>query len=256
MSDMFYELIGLTDRLTPLNRKIDKKMFFNQINFSTKEKQQITTWIDRVVMAYILAPQNINIHPYVDEEKKYENMSFIDIPLKKELTLKQVQGLAEMLHEALPNPTVLCFGYNGKVLLCTALKRINKNNIQKAVVEELLLSSWLNLENMNDATKQFIKKIHFSSVSFTTFYELYSEFHYGIQLFKVAEKNGEFIDYEKEELKVVQTLIEQITGLEGEIEHYRRLMKKESQFNKKVEYNVKIQELKKQYERLNKEIQK
>ncbi|HHP5616471.1 DUF4391 domain-containing protein [Bacillus cereus group sp. BY17LC] len=254
MSDMFYELIGLTDRLTPLNRKIDKKMFFNQMNFSTKEKQQITTWIDRVVMAYILAPQNINIHPYVDEEKKYENMSFIDISLKKELTLKQVQGLAEILHEALPNPTILCFGYNEQVLICTALKRINKNNIQKAVVEELLLSSWLNLEDMNDSTKQFIKKIHFSSVSFTTFYELYTDFHYGIQLLEVAEKNGEFIPYEKEELKTVQALIEQITGLEGEIEHYRRLMKKESQFNKKVEYNVKIQALRKQCETLKNKI--
>lgn len=250
MSDMFYELIGLTNRLTPLNRKIDKKMFFNQMNFATKEKQQITTWIDRVVMAYILAPQNINIHPYVDEEKKYENMSFIDISLKKELTIKQVQGLAEMLHEALPNPTVLCFEYNGKLLLCTALKRINKNNIQKGVVEELLLSSWLNLEDMNDPTEQFMKKIHFSSVSFITFYELYIDFHYGLQLLEVAEKNGEFIPYEKAELKAVQTLIKKISGLEGEIEHYRRLMKKESQFNKKVEYNVKIQALRKERETL------
>lgn len=245
MSDVLYELIGLTDRLTPLNRKIDKKIFFEQMDFSTKEKQQFTQWIDRVIMAYILAPQNININPYIDEEKKYENVSFITVSLKKELTLKQVHQLAELLHEALPNPTVFCFIYEEKVLLCTALKRINKNNIKKAIVEELRLSSWLSLKNMDDTTEQFIKTIHLSSISFATFYEFYSGFHYALQLLEVAEKTGEFVSYEEDELQ-------EITVLEAEIEHYRKLMKKESQFNKKVEYNVKIRTLRQQCETLKK----
>lgn len=254
VNDKLYGLIGLGDRLTPLNRKIDKKMFFEQIDFSSKEKQQFTQWIDRVVMAYILAPQNINIHPYVDDEKKYENVSFITVILKKELTMKQVEQLAEELHEALPNPTVFCFTYEENVLLCTALKRINKNNIKKAIVEEIRLSSWISLKDLDEKTELFLENIHITSLSFSTFYHFYSDIHYALQLLEVAEKTGQFISYKREELQEMKDLVDQITVIETEIELYRKLMKKESQFNKKVEYNMKLRALKNQCEELRNKI--
>jgi hypothetical protein len=245
VSDVLYELIGLRDRLTPLNRKIDKKMFFEQMDFSSKEKQQFTQWIDRIVMSYLLASQNINIHSYADEEKKYENVSFLTVSLKKELSLKQVHHLADLLQESLPNPTILCFTSEENVLLCTALKRINKNNSKKAIVEEIRLSSWLNIKDMHETTERFIKSIHLSSLSFTSFYDLYSGLHYALELLEVADKTGRFVLYEEEELKELTALVEQVTSLESEIEYYRKLIKKESQFNKKVEYNLKIRTLKK-----------
>jgi hypothetical protein len=250
VNDIFYELIGLRDRVTPLNRKIDKKMFFEQLEFSSKERQKFTQWIDRVVLTYILASQNINIHPFVDEEKRYENVSFISVSLKKRVTIKQVQHLSVLLHESLPNPTVLCFTHEESILICTGLKRINKNNVKNAIIEEIRLTNWLNLKDMEDITDQFIKKIHLSSLSFTTFYHLYSDLHYALQLFDVAKKTGQFISYEENELQKVTALVEQTSKLEAEIEHYRKMIKKESQFNKKVEYNLKVQTLKQQYETL------
>jgi hypothetical protein len=247
-NDKLYVLIGLRDRLTPLNRKIDKKMFFEQMDFSLNEKQQFTRWIDRIVMSYLLASQNINIHPYMDEEKKYENVSFLTVSLKKELTLKQVKKLADLIHESLPNPTILCFTYKENVLLCTALKRINKNNAKKAIVEEIRLSSWLNIKDMHETTDRFIKSIHLTSLSFSSFYDFYSDFHYAIKLLEVAEKTGHFVLYEEDELQEVTVIVEQITSIEAEIEHYCKLINKESQFNKKVEYNLKIRTLKEQCE--------
>jgi hypothetical protein len=254
VNDEFYELIGLPDRLTPINRKIDKKMFFEQMEYSSKEKQQFTQWIDRITMAYLLAPQNINIHPYVDEDKKYENVTFITVSLKKELTMKQVKQVAGLLHESLPNPTVFCFTSEEKILLCTALKRLNKNNLSKVIVEELKISPWLGLQNNDDTTVKFFKSIHISSLSFTTFYNFYSDFHYALRLLEVAENTGEFVSYEEEELNKVTMLLEQISVLEMEIDRYRKLMNKESQFNKKVEYNIKVQELKQQCKTIKREL--
>lgn len=249
-SNSFYELIGLHDRLTPLNKKIDKKAFLQQLDLNSKEKQQLTSWIDRVVLAFLLAPQTINIHPYQDEDKRYDNVSFVTVSLKEDKTLKQIQQLGYFLHDVLPNPTIFLFTYGEKVVVCTALKRKNKVDEKKSVIEELRLSSWLNMEIVEETTKQFLETIHLSKLPFTSFFHFYSKFHYALELLEVAEKTGEFVQYEEEQLKDVQGIMAQISEVEAEIDKYRKMIKKETQFNRKAEYNVSIKKLKIKLEQL------
>jgi predicted RNase H-like nuclease (RuvC/YqgF family) len=77
-----------------------------------------------------------------------------------------------------------------------------------------------------------------------------------VQALQQADITGTFylIKDEKQYAKQ-QQLIAQIQAHEAEITKWKNKMKKETQFNRKVEYNMKIQQLTKQVEQLKQQLQ-
>ncbi len=64
--------MGLESRLTPLNKKLDKKMFYDFADIKQKEKNVISKFVERLELSYLLTPSTINIQPMINEEYHYE----------------------------------------------------------------------------------------------------------------------------------------------------------------------------------------
>lgn len=240
----FYQSIGIDGFLTSLNKKLDKKTFYDHADLNKKEKDVITKYIQRMELANLLTPSTVNIQPFINEEYHYEGIMFITVQLRDEVTDKQVSLIDDVIHSALPNPVVIVFDWDENLLISTGLKRLNKVDKTSIVLEDIHRSGWFNVEDSNESIQGFLNTIHLSNVRFTTFFDFYQDFDLAVEALQNVGVTGNYkVAKSQEEYEEQQNIIQQIQELEQNIAKYKAAMKKESQFNKKVELNMKIQKL-------------
>mgnify|MGYP001181035379 CR=1 FL=1 len=242
---IFYARLGLDDKVRPLHKKLDKKMFYDFADLTKKEKDYITKYIDRIELTYVLTPSVINIQPFINEDYYYEGVMFITIRLRQETKEAHLSVIGEIIQGALPNPVVMVFEKEGNVQVGTCLKRLNKIDKTQVVLEEFAYTPWFSPDSDDETVRQFIDAVHITALSFSHFFRFYQDIHFAVQAFQHAKAVGAFYIAADEESR---QLIAQIEQAEAEIEKWKNKIKNETQFNRKVEYNMKIQQLTKQIE--------
>ncbi|AXM87806.1 DUF4391 domain-containing protein [Anoxybacillus ayderensis] len=243
----FYQVIGLDSRVHPLRKKLDKKMFYDFADLNRKEKDYITKYVERIELTYVLTPSNMNIQPFINDEYHYEGVMFISIRLREEIKDFHVSTIGEIIQGALPNPVVIVFEKQGNIQMGTCIKRRNKVDRSQTVLEQQAYTPWFQLDETNETIRQFIASVHMQNVSFAHFFQFYQDIHRAVQAFQHINAVGTFYIATNEQS---QQLIAQIKQLETEIAAWKVKLKKETQFNRKVEMNMKIHELTTQIEQL------
>ncbi|RDE34602.1 DUF4391 domain-containing protein [Parageobacillus thermoglucosidasius] len=241
----FYARIGLDDKVRPLHKKLDKKMFYDFADLTKKEKDYITKYIDRIELTYLLTSSVINIQPFINEDYHYEGVMFITIRLRQETKDAHLPVIGEIVQGALPNPVVIVFEKEGNVQVGTCLKRLNKIDKTQVVLEEFAYTPWFLSDSNDETVRQFMDAVHITALSFSHFFRFYQDIHIAVQAFQHAQAVGAFYIAADEESR---QLIAQIEQAEAEIVKWKNKMKKETQFNRKVEYHMKIQQLTRQIE--------
>ncbi|MGG2973730.1 DUF4391 domain-containing protein [Geobacillus stearothermophilus] len=112
-------------------------------------------------------------------------------------------------------------------------------------MEEFAYTPWFSSDSDDETVRQFIDAVHITALSFSHFFRFYQDIHIAVQAFQHAKAIGAF--YIATDIESRQ-LIAQIEQAEAEIAKWKNQIKKETQFNRKVEYNMKIQQLTKQIE--------
>src|SRR5699024_1247840 len=155
----------------------------------------------------------------------------------------------EIIHGSLPNPIVITFVFENEVCVSYCMKRLNKINKNNVVLENTYHTRWFN-ENMdNEVVKHFIQDIELSNLGFGTFFDFYNDINMAVKAFHDSEIIGTYRVLKDDEARQQQEVfIKQIQDIEQDIGKIKAAIKKETQFNKKVELNMKVQQLKKELE--------
>ncbi|MFX0558839.1 DUF4391 domain-containing protein [Tepidibacillus infernus] len=241
----FYRQIGLESKLPSLNKKLDKKNFYDYVDLNRKEKDVITKAIERMELTFLLTPSTINIQPFINEEFHYEGIMFITIQLRETATDKQISVIDEVIHGALPNPTINVFQKtNSDILISTVIKRLNKINRSNIVLTEIHRTPWINVDNPTQTAREFIHSLDLIKLNFLNFYEFYKDIDRVVEAFQNTTITGKFHIVEDEQQRQQNlVLIQKLKEVEMEISKLKVAMKKETQFNKKVEMNIEIHKL-------------
>lgn len=241
----FYREIGLEQKLPSLNKKLDKKIFYDYAVLNKKEKGVITKYVERMELTYLLTPSTINIQPFINDEFHYEGVMYITVRMREETTEKQIALIQEVIHGALPNPVIIVFHLNDVILVSTCMKRLNKVNQSSVVLSGIHRTAWISLHDLeNTLIHDFIQSIHLTKVNFSNFLEFYKEIDLAVQAYQQVDLVGSFqVVKDDRKREQQQVIIGKINETEQGIAKIKKAMKKETQFNKKVEYNVKIQQL-------------
>ena len=243
----FYEIIGLDSKLKALSRKLDKKMFYDYADLKKKEKDVIAKHIERIELTYLLTPSTINIQPHINEEVHYEGVMFITVRLREGAAEKHIGIIEEIIHGALPNPVIVVFTLQDNILVSSCMKRINKVDKNSSVLIEIHQTRWINLDQITDTQNRFIESIYITNLSFNNFFEFYKGVDLAVEALQNAETTGRYhVEKNQEKHDEQQKAIQRIQTLEEEIKKLKTDIKKESQFNKKVELNMKFQQITKQ----------
>lgn len=242
-----FELLGL-DKVKYLGRKLDKKMFYDNGDLSKEDKKIFIDYIDRIEMSYILNSSTLNIAPFVNDEYYYEAIVYLKVKLKQQ---DKIDKISKIINNSIPNPLVIIYEFDKEYCISTAIKRLSKTEKNKTVVEESNITDWLNINNLSENDKKFIDSISLRKIPYTNLFDFYKTINDRIYIFKISDK---IIGYEdisdKKTLEESKQISEQIEKLEDELKKTIRNLKKENQFNKKMELNIKATDLEKKIKEL------
>ena len=214
-----------------IGNTIYKKLFYESADLSTSDKSLFTDTISKITWIYCLKPETINIPAYKDEVRDYPEIEVIEVLVHKDYKLKRI---AEIIMRTIPYPMVLIFKLEAKRKLYVAHQRTNQNDSSKNTIEEFIATDWL------ESDSALFAKLDIKQMRFANFYALYSDIVDTISIYNLSTiipTDDNITGAEARELSA------QIEDIEQEITSLRAKLKKETQFNRKMELNIEIKRL-------------
>lgn len=218
-------LFGINENCK-LDQFVAKKNFYTYGDLTSSDKTLFTDNISRITLLYQIAPNKINIAPYKDDIREYPMINVFKVELNKDEKIKRI---AEIIMKSIPYPMLLIFEFEEKVQLWTAHQRINQNDESKNVLDDFVFSNW------EDETSWF----DVSKMNMTNFYALYSA-----MVDCISVHNAQSI-VQKDNITGAEAreLTDKLEEIENQIITLKTKMKKETQFNKRIEINMEIKKL-------------
>ena len=220
-----------------LDQFIAKKNFYTYADLTSGDKDLFKDNISKITLTYQLQPNKINILPFKDDIREYPLINFFDIAVEKDVKIKRI---AEIVMKSIPYPTVITFLWEDKKQIWTAHQRTNLNDSSKNTLEEFVFTKWF------DGSVEFVewslKWFDISKMNMTNFYTLYSNMVDNISVYNANStlniQNSTLLSGEE-----ARRLTSDIQELDLKIAMLKSKIKKETQFNKRMEMNIEIKKL-------------
>lgn len=225
-----YDFLNIPDSCF-IGNTIYKKLFYENVDLSTNDKSLFTDTISKITWLCCLKPETINIPAYKDEVRDYPEVEVIEVLVHKDYKLKRI---AEIIMRTIPYPMVLIFKLEAKRRLYVAHQRTNQNDSSKNTIEEFIATDWL------ESDSALFAKLDIKQMRFANFYALYSDIVDTISIYNLSAIMPTDDNITGAEARELSAKIEEI---EGQITSLRVRLKKESQFNRRMELNIEIKRL-------------
>lgn len=232
----FYEYLNIP-KSCEVGSTIFKKLFYEKADLSATDKSLFVDSINKITWVYCLKTDNTNISPYKDANRDYTEVEIIEVELIKQDKLNRI---AEIIMRAIPYPMLLIFKLHDKTQLYAAHQRINQNDKNKNTLEKFICTEWL------DNDSPLFKKLDIKEMRLTNFFVLYSDIVDAISIYNASIIFHTNVDLTGEEARQATSKIE---AIELEISSLRTKLKKETQFNRRMELNIQIKKLEKDREK-------
>lgn len=226
-----------------VGKKVHKKLFYDNAKLISADKKAFQEHLDIVTWLYALKQDNTSLKAYVDEQREYSEISILLINFKQTGTAERIINL---IHRAIPYPLLLICNHQDLVMFSMAPKRFSLAEKGIIVVEEVMNSGWINLESLSSTELPFVRSLAIDAKIYLSFLDLYRGWEASFVALACSKHTGK-LKIKHDTTQERKELLEKCLALQGEIANLRSALKKESQMNKKVDLNTRINELKQQY---------
>ena len=226
-----YNKLNIPDECR-INRTVFKKMFYDNAVISKGDKDLFIDSIDKITWIYCLNQDNMNIPAYVTEEREYLEIEIIEVTLSEN---KGIKRIAEIIMRAIPYPMLLIFSFEGKYQLWAAHQRFSLADNSKVTLEEPIFTEW------QEENSILWDRLNISKLRYTNFYDMYSDLIDAIAVFNVSKLTDKEINGED-----ARKLLRSNAEIDSRIAVLRAELKKATEFNRKMEINMKIKKLEKE----------
>lgn len=220
-----------------LGKPVFKKLFQENGQLDITDKKALKDDVDKIRWLYTLKPSTINIEAYQDKEREFLEVAVLQVELSSTARTKRI---ASFIHKSIPYPLLLIFTHKDQMTLSVAEKRINQADKSKWLVEEVWLTDWISLSEPTKAQSEFMAACAVKNLSFTNFYAFYEDIKSRVIALNAGAHKGSFELGTKERTQTRLQDLKQIDDLERKTAELKAALKKESQFNRKLELNVEI----------------
>jgi hypothetical protein len=251
MLDFIDTTFGITDLGIAQGRSIPKKTFYTHDYFKTAEKKLFTSDIDTITLIVIANEANTNIAPVINNEYRYEEVFFIHVVLREQ---KNTTSIAEIIHDVIPNPTIIIFTHENSLALSVAPKRLNKNEIGKVVIQDYVHSEWINTNEVGSVEQKFIDQLYLKNARFDNLLHFYEDICKAVAISILVELLGEYCYSKGIDLKQVLEWKNQYRDLKKSEIYHQNQNKQLKNFGDKVTNHQKLLDIRKKLEILRREI--
>lgn len=225
-----YNKLNIPDECR-INRTVFKKMFYDNAVISKGDKDLFIDSIDKITWIYCLNQDNMNIPAYVTEEREYLEIEIIEVTLSEN---KGIKRIAEIIMRAIPYPMLLIFSFEDKYQLWAAHQRFSLADNSKVTLEEPVFTEW------QEKNSILWDRLNISKLRYTNFYDMYSDLLDAIAVFNASKLTDKEINGED-----ARKLLRSNAEIDSQIAALRAELKKATEFNRKMEINMKIKQLEK-----------
>lgn len=227
-----YEKLNLTDHAR-IDQGMPKNQFYERGELSSADKK-IFVHVEKMYWRYALKTENSFIQPFSDEERDYPEIEVMEVVLREE---KQLKRLAEIIFRSIPYPMLLFFVLGDKIQLWLGKLRKNQADSSRMTLMVTEQTEWLAKED------QFWEGLSLKRMPSTNFCVLYEAWFDTVSRRHLTEVG---ISAQGLSGEAARETMNQLQKIEQEITSLRSQMKRESQFNRKLEINTRLQQLKRE----------
>lgn len=208
---------------TLINKKIPKNKFYEKLQADKSLKEKFVRQVDYILWKHKLSRHTVNL----SSTKEVEEIQVFEVHLKQKNLSREV---LESIDRAIPYPILFALVYHDEVQLAIAYKKRSKQHEDRFVVDSYYYSPWQKIE---DLSLDLLKGLDLQAV-----YENIIK-----SLMPISKGSSQNLEQAIEKQKAADRLKREIAALEAKI-------RREPQFNRKVEYNLKLQEKRKELEKI------
>ena len=237
---------------------IPKKDVFEAADLNNKDKRIFTDLVKQIKWCYNFTEENIRVDKYVDEIRSYDEVELINITLKYDNVHKidigkfkeddNINRIADIIMRFIPYPIILTIQYDNELKFYAAHIRESKADFDKIVIDGKILSTnWMNIDRLTEIEDDFISKILFNNLDRTDFYKFYNSYFEAVVQHDGAIMAGGTVNLSVEEIRKIY---DEISILDLKIKEIEKEISEETNFNKKMELNIKAHRFKEEKEML------
>lgn len=240
------EFLGLP-KTCYINSRMPKKTFTDNPEFDLRkeEKSILKDDISSIYFECSLKPSLLNIPRFENENVRYEEIEVFKVTINDE---SKYNKPCELLQKYIQYPMIIIVESNKAIRINAAIKKINKVDNSKLLVDEMIYTDWINKENLRDKEISFLKSLNISNLKTNNLFNVYEGYINSIKSFIASKYSNEFAVKSNEEVTDDIEILDKINNLENEVIRLRNNIKKETNMGTKVELNVKIKKIEKQIE--------
>ncbi|MEC9290885.1 MAG: DUF4391 domain-containing protein [Pseudomonadota bacterium] len=250
MVQTFLNVLGIPEKCY-LNKTLFKKLFQENADLDITDKKALKDDIDKIRWLYTLKPSTVNIEPFKDAEREYDEVAILQIDLTNATRMKRISSF---VHKAIPYPIIIIFTHGDDIALSVADKRINQADKTKWVVEEGWLTEWFNPSKPNKVQQQFMAGLSLKNLSFVNFYAFYTDVKNLVISLNAAEQTGSYNVTKGSDAQSRIEKLRELEKLEQEKSELQNKLKKEKQMGRQVDLTTHIKKIADQINGLKQEL--
>ena len=212
-----------------------KKLFYDNGGLSKQDRTLLTDGVEKIRWVYCLKPETINIPVYRDAEREYLEIELIEIVLAADKGLRRI---AEIIMRTIPYPMLLVFRLGNRFQLWTAHLRVNLADESRLTAERFEHTDWLT------ADTDLLDALNIKTMRWSNYYMVYSGIVDAISIWQARQLiQDKAVELTGDEARQLLAAVEE---LDAQIAKLRVELKKEKQFNRKMELSIQMKTIKQQ----------
>lgn len=232
-----------------VDKKIFKKMFYENYKFTSQDKKIFKDDIDSINWLYSVKPENSNVAEFVDEVFEYREVTFISIDVLSVASARKIGRIEEIVHRSIPYGTVLFIFDSENIIISCSEKRISNSTAEGLVVDKIISTNII----LRDSFEDYLEGFYFSNFRLSNLRQFNSSIVEKIVGILSLQKIGCNTSKIKDPIEK-KNILDKIVSYEEKIVSLKKELLSETQFNKKIEINVKIKNIETQIIELKKQI--
>lgn len=230
-----------------LDKPVFKKLFLDNGVLDATDKKCLKDDILRVRWLYTLKPSTINIAAYSDNKREYPEVAVLHVELSN---ASRAARIAHFINRSIPYPLVLLFTaeIDGHTSMSISLadKRVNQADKEKWVLEDSVISGWLNFSDQSHPESEFLNSLKVTALPFTDFWRFYQALMQRVIAINCAIYSGDFkldVHGTSDQCKGRLEKLRELEKLDVQKAEIANRLKKEKQMGRQVDLNTKVKNI-------------
>lgn len=218
-----------------IHEKVLVKDILNQLELQTLDKKSLNNSIQSVYLEALLDKDTTKILEFIDDVYRYESILVLVVVLKDN---KNFNYTNEKIHQAFQNPVIVVYEYNNSYYISCSLKRQNKQDSDKTVIDEIITTDNFIQE---EVMKPFLNDLNYEKYKAKNLKQIIDVLSSKL----INEQLIQMINYypkSKSDVQYTRNIIKEYNSIKSSIKQLEDQYKRESMMSKKMDIHIEVQD--------------